>query len=288
MPGKSIGMMVAAGVLAAIGAAGVTDRHTVVATVYPLRIAVMNICEGVPGVEVAALAGPGAGCLHDYQMSPRDMALLGQASLVVANGAGLEPFLGRAVARFPGLPVVVASSGLDLVRDAVETNAHLWVSPRLHARQVRAIAEGMASWDPEHGERYRANARTYADKLDAVQRRMEEQVNRARTRDIITFHEAFAYLARDLGLNVVAVIEHEPGAEPSAGELAAIVRIIRERKIRIIFSEPAYSDAPARAIARETGVRVRVLDPVVSGPSDAGAYLRAMEQNVRSLAALGD
>lgn len=269
--------------MAGVCMGGAPGRNTVVTTIHPLRIAVLNICAGVPGIEVAALAGPGSGCLHDYQMSPRDMALLGEASLIVANGAGLESFLDRAKARFPRVPVVTASAGMELLHDSAETNAHLWVSPGRHARQVVATAEGMAAWDPGHADRYRANARDYAGKLDALQRRMEEQLRKVHTRDIITFHEAFAYLARDLGLRVAAVIEHEPGAEPSAGELAAIIRTVRDRKIKVIFSEPGYADTAARAIARETGVRILVLDPVVSGPVDANAYLRAMEHNLQAL-----
>lgn len=283
MPKKRIALILACGMMAGIGVAGEGVQRTVVTTVHPLRIAVLNICAGVPGVEVAALAGPGSGCLHDYQLSPRDMALLGKASLVVANGAGLEAFLDRAKARFPGIPVIMASAGMDLLHAGVETNAHVWVSPGRHARQVMAIADGMALWDPEHAERYRSNAKDYAGKLDALQRRMEALMSVAKTRDIVTFHEAFAYLAGDLGLHVAAVIEHEPGAEPSAGQLAAIIRTVRERKIKVLFSEPAYADAPARAIARETGTRILVLDPVVSGPPDANAYLRAMEQNLRTL-----
>ena len=88
---------------------------------------------------------------------------------------------------------------------------------------------------------------------------------------------------------MAAVIEREPGAEPSAGELARTIRLVRTGGIKAIFAEPQYPAGSARIIERETGVAVRTLDPVVTGPRDPArardAYLEAMRQNLKVLVA---
>jgi zinc transport system substrate-binding protein len=105
---------------------------------------------------------------------------------------------------------------------------------------------------------------------------------------IVTFHEAFPYFARDFGLVVAGVIEREPGTEPGAGELAAMIEDVRAKKVKALFAEPQFSDASAQVIARECGLQVHELDPVVTGPTDAAgardAWLQAMEGNVSVLA----
>jgi zinc transport system substrate-binding protein len=104
-----------------------------------------------------------------------------------------------------------------------------------------------------------------------------------RGRKIVTFHEAFPYFAQEFGLVIAAVVEREPGSQPSAQELARTIDLIKKQGIHVIFSEPQYPASAAAAIARETGARVFVLDPAVTGPGDQDAYLHAMEANLAVL-----
>ncbi len=275
--------LVLSSVLAGVCAGGEPLTRTLVTTVYPLQIAALNVTSGAEGIRVVNLAGPAAGCLHDYQLTPRDLTILDHADVILANGAGLESFLGLLLRRHPEIPVINASEGIKLLQSSGLTNAHVWVSPSRHARQVQAIAEGLAAWDPRQAGIYRNNARQYGDKLAALQLKMNAALKKARSRDIITLHEAFSYFAEDFNLRVVDVIEREPGTYPSSGELASLIRRIRASGVKAVFAEPQYSIKPAELIARETGARVLILDPVVSGPVDREAYLNAMEQNVRVL-----
>jgi zinc transport system substrate-binding protein len=295
---------------AALAWAGAAERPlAIVTSFYPIYIHTLNVAGGVPGVTVTNLTAPTTGCLHDYQLRPAEMKTLMTADLLVVNGAGMEAFLAKAIQRHPTLPVIDASAGCDLLRGeghdghghdhaedeghghghgahaAAAPNPHVWVGVSGAIRQVRTIAEGLAKADPGRAERYRANAATYVGKLEALKARMHAALDGLPNRRIVTFHEAFPYFAQEFGLTIAAVVQREPGSEPNARELAETIMRVKAAGIRAIFVEPQYPDKAARAIARETGAAVHVLDPAVTGPLTADAYLRIMERNLEVLKA---
>ncbi|MEI6563961.1 MAG: metal ABC transporter substrate-binding protein [bacterium] len=277
-----IGVVLLAQLTGMVCGAGVPPR-TIVTTVYPLRLALLNIAGGVDGVSVVPLADSVTGCLHDYQLTTRDMATLSTADLLVVNGAGMESFLDAAILRRPGLRVINASEGIELLVVHGDTNAHVWVSPARYIRQVKTITEGLAQWDSGHADAYRANAARYIDRLESLKAKLDLQMSGITKRDIITFHEAFPYFADDFKLKVVAVIEREPGSEPSASEMASLIRLIRGSGVKALFVEPQYPAKVAAAIERETGAGIYTLDPVVSGPVSTNAYIDIMERNLAEL-----
>ena len=255
----------------------------VVTSFYPVYVAVLNVTAGIPGVEVSNLASPHVGCLHDYQLTAGDVRRLADADLLLVNGAGMEPFLGKVAQQSPGVRVVGVSEGIALLDD----NPHVWVSLEGARRQTENIAAALAAAAPDRADAFRANASAYNASLSALEEKMRAALAPYAGTPIVTFHEAFPYFARDFDLDLAGEIEREPGAEPSARELADTVKLVRERKVKALFAEPQFPDQSAQVVARETGVRVYSLDPVVTGPSDPeearGAYLRAMEKNLEVL-----
>lgn len=252
----------------------------VVTSFYPVYVATLNVSAGVPGVEVHNLTSPHIGCLHDYQLTAGDVRQLADADLLLANGAGMETFLGKVKEQSPSLRVVEVSEGIPLM----DGNPHVWVSFEGASRQVGNIAEALALAAPEKADTFRANAETYKAALAALDEKMKSSLAPYAGTPIVTFHEAFPYFARDFKLDLVGVIAREPGTEPSARELADTIGLVRERKVKALFAEPQFADKSAQVISRETGVKVYELDPVVTGPSESsearGAYLRAMEKNL--------
>jgi len=252
----------------------------VVTSFYPVYVATLNISAGVPGVEVHSLTSPHIGCLHDYQLTAGDVRQLADADLLLANGAGMETFLGKVKEQSPSLRVVEVSEGIPLM----DGNPHVWVSFEGASRQADNIAEALALAAPEKADTFRANAATYKAALAALDEKMKSSLAPYAGTPIVTFHEAFPYFARDYKLDLVGVIAREPGTEPSARELADTIGLVRERKVKALFAEPQFADKSAQVISRETGVKVYELDPVVTGPSEPsearGAYLRAMEKNL--------
>jgi zinc transport system substrate-binding protein len=263
------------------------NRLTIVTSFYPMYVHAINVIKDVKGVNVINMTKPQTGCLHDYQLTPDDLKTLEKARVFVVNGAGMEAFLGKVIKQMPKLKIIEASQGITLLKGDGEEgdNPHVWVSISNAIQQVKNIGNQLAKIDPAHGDKYRENADAYIKKLETLKERMHKSLDGIHNRNIITFHEAFPYFAKEFNLNIVAVIEREPGSEPSAKELAETIKTIKKAKVTGLFAEPQYPAKAAEMIARETGIKVYSLDPAVTGESngDTNAYLNVMERNLKSL-----
>lgn len=277
-------------VLLLCGAAGCTPRtqkevkFRVVTSFYPLYIMALNITDGIEGVQVDNMAGQQTGCLHDYQLQSKDMKNIEQADVFIINGAGMESFMDKVISQLPNLRIVDSSEGVTLFEDETgEENPHIWVSISNCIKQVENIAKGLEAADPAHAADYRRNAQTYEEKLGALRDKMHAELSGIKSRDIITFHEAFPYFAEEFGLNIVEVINREPDSQPSARELAQTIKLIKSTGVKAIFAEPQYPESAANIVAKESGAAVYLLDPGVTGENDKDAYLDAMEKNLTVL-----
>jgi len=279
-----------AGLGGAAPASAAARPWRILTSFYPMYVIALNIAGDAPGVTVECLANPSVGCLHDYQLTPGDLIALTQADVFVANGAGMETFIDKAVRQVPRLKVIEASAGIELAGDG---NPHVWVSVSGAIAETRNIARDLAAADPGRANVYEKNAADYVATLERLRSRMHAALDDLPHREIITFHEAFPYFAREFRLNIVGVIEREPGSAPSARELAQIINLVKRSGTRAIFAEPQYPAKSAEIIRRETGVAVSLLDPAVTGDHDPAkarrSYCETMERNVAVLAkALAD
>jgi len=274
--------------LAFAPSAGAADPLRVLTSFLPMEIFTRNVVGDTPGVTVVSMLPASMGCPHDYALTPGDMRKIASADLFVANGLGMEEFLGEPVRRAnPKIRVVETARGVRPIRagrdDAGDVNPHTWVSPRNAILQVREIEKALSAARPVSARAFRRNADAFVSRLSALAAEFEAAAKTFRRRNIVTFHNVFDYLARDLGLIVVGEIETAPGQEPSAGEIRNLSRTIRERKVPAVFSEPQYSPKLAEALAREAGVPVRLLDPVATGSPALTAYEDTMRRNLATL-----
>jgi zinc transport system substrate-binding protein len=256
-----------------------------VASFYPMYIMAKNVVRDVPGVLVQNLTPPLTGCLHDYTVTTNDMKKLSDAQVFVANGAGMESFLDKIIAQHPNIKIIQLAEGIPLIKGEGNEgdNPHIWVSISNAIIQVNNLGKAMGEFDPSHKELYAKNTADYVAKLEALRQKMHSELDPYEGRSIITFHEAFPYFSQEFGFNIVAVVEREPGSEPSAKELADTIELIKKNDIATLFSEPQYPDFAAKTIAKETGAKVYVLDPAVTGPDDYDAYLNIMGNNLTTL-----
>ncbi len=270
------------------GTANTTKKEEtiIVTSFYPMYVFTQNIVKDIPSVKVENMTEPQQGCLHDYQMVPADLKTLEKADIFVINGAGMESFMDKVIKQRPSLKIVEASENIELLKDANgEENAHVWVGISGAIQEVKNISEGLAKADTKNAEAYRKNASEYVKQLEAQKVKMHKELDGFKNKNVITFHEAFPYFAKEFGLNVVSVVEREPGTEPSAGELAGLIDNIKSLNVKVLFAEPQYSARSAESIAKQTGAKVYMLDPVVTGEKNAPAdsYIKTMDENLKVL-----
>ncbi len=259
-------------------------KITVVTSFYPIYISTINVTSDIPGVQVINMTKPQTGCLHDYQLTPDDLKTLEKADVFVVSGAGMEAFLDKVIKQQPNLKIIEASRGIQLLKDEKgEENPHVWVSISGNIAQVKNIAEQLTTIDKTNAAKYKSNSEEYVKKLETLNHKMHQGLDEVKNKNIVTFHEAFPYFAQEFNLHIAAVIEREPGSEPSPQELKDTIKIIRDSQIKALFAEPQYSAKAAETIARETGAKIYALDPVVTGDSTLNSYINIMEQNLTSL-----
>lgn len=257
------------------------DFH-IVTSFYPMYIAVKNIAGGCSGVSLQNLSEPQTGCLHDYQLTAVDMKLLSGADVFVVNGGGIESFLSDAAGRCPNLAVVNACESLELLPD----NAHAWMSIASYMVQVQTITDRLSALDKdkEHQKTYQQNCAAYLKKLEALRQKQQDMAEKLSVQNIVIFHEAFAYIAKDYGMTVSGSMDLDEERQASAGEAADIIVGIRENDVRLILAEERYGAEMARMVKEETGADVIYLDTCVRGSYDADSYLKAMNANLDRIA----
>ncbi len=260
----------------------------------------VDMIQRVGGDRVEAFSIVPAGTdVHTFQPAPQDIQRASRAKVAVWNGLGLDQRAEEAVAglNVPGLTTLTLSDRLEPIVSSEDedahaeegdehagANPHLWLDLTLAMRYVEQIRDGLAAADPQNAAIYQANADRYLAELaelDTWSRGEVATIPPAR-RKLVTFHDAFPYLARHLGLDLVGVVLKSPGREPSAREVAELVTEIKALQVPTVYAEPQFNARILELAARDAGVGVRTLysdaldDQVTS-------YTDLMRYNVNSL-----
>ena len=230
----------------------------IVTSFYPMYVATINITDGVDGVDVHNMTKPQTGCLHDYQLMTEDMKTLENADVFVINGAGMEDFMDKVTEQQKKLKVIDASRGIKLIHDDEEgDNPHVWLSVTDAIAQVRNIADQLKEADPAHADAYEKNAAVYIEKLTALKTEMHAALDNVPHKDIVTFHEAFPYFAEEFNLNIIGVVEREPGTEPTPTELQETVEQVKGLSAKALFTRSTPSSRAKRRLRQRTPTSTR-------------------------------
>ncbi len=283
------------------------DELRIVTSFYPMYVAAENVIGDTNGVALSNLSEPQTGCLHDYQLTPEDMKLIAKADIFIINGGGIESFLSDIAEEYPELVIVDTSAGVDLLSAGVaghrhegtetadeqmddgrehdhgEENAHAWMSVPYYRMQAAAIAEALAELDPERAEVYQNNAAVYDEKLSELEKEQEEIRNLAAGSEVVLFHEAYAYVAQDYGMEVAVLMDLDEERQASAGEMAEILEEIEQHHIKLILAEELYGREMGDTVEAESDVTVLYLDTLNRGDYSADSYLDGMRENMEKL-----
>ena len=271
------------------GCAQATPAAQIAATTLPVYEFTVALCEGTP-LTVTRLVTEEVSCLHDYSLNVRQVKAAEAAELIVLSGAGLEEFLDDLLV---GKSVIDASQNIELLCPQEEedhhdhghedhhheSDPHIWLSPALAQTMVRNITSGLSSRYPEYSDTFSHNESALLAQLEALEAYGKETLSDLSCREMITFHDGFAYFAESFDLTILEAVEEESGSEASAKELIHLIEEVEHHQLPAIFIETNGSVSAADIIFRETGAKVFALDMAMSGDS----YFNAMYQNIDTI-----
>lgn len=241
------------------------DSVTVLAaTTYPVYLFACAVTEGLDDYDVQLIIDQPVNCLHDYTLSVRDMKAIEAADVILINGAGLESAMEDALSSSGRKPVIDCSKGIELlpasgaehegaVHDNGSGDPHIWMDPALACQMTNTISDELSRLDPSHAEDFAGNAQAASSQISSCYDLCKEKLKDLSPREIITFHDGFAYFSRAFDLTVLQSIEEEAGSEASAREVAGIIDLIRTHHLPAVFVEANGPDSTAEAIAEEIG-----------------------------------
>ncbi|UPT85992.1 metal ABC transporter substrate-binding protein [Bradyrhizobium barranii subsp. apii] len=262
------------------------ERLNVVASFSILGDFVRNV--GGDRVDVTTLVGPDSD-VHVYTPAPSDAKRIADAKLVIVNGLGLEGWLPRLVQSAGSkAQVVTVSAGIVPLKLGSAADPHAWQSVPNARIYVSDIANALAATDPDDAEFFRARAKAYLDKLEALDREVREAVAKIppERRKVISTHDAFGYFAAEYGVQFVAPLGVSTETEPSARDIAAIIGQIKAQKIPAVFLENISDDRLIRRIAAETGAKVGgtlISDGLTGEKGLAPTYIDMVRHNIKAL-----
>ena len=271
-----------------------TQPAQIAATTLPVYEFTARLCEGTP-LTVTRLVTEEVSCLHDYSLNVRQVKAAEAAETIVISGAGLEEFMEDIL---QDTDTIDASSGILLIEpeehhhdheheETVESHEghhhekdpHIWLSPANAMMMAENIYNGLTDRYPQYQSDFQVNLAALQQDLEVLSSYGQEKLEALACRDLITFHDGFAYLADSFDLHILEAVEEESGSEASAKELIHLIEEVEHHRLPAIFTEKSGSVSAASIIARETGCGSFPLDMAMSGDS----YFDAMYHNINTI-----
>lgn len=269
---------------------GSQSQVQIAATTLPVYQFSTLLCQGTP-LEVTRIVNESVSCLHDYTLTVSQMRSIEQARIVVVSGAGLEEFMDELL---DGKTVIDASVNIPLLESCSEhehdhdeggsshhheNDPHIWLSPANAQIMAQNICAGLSEHYPQYAQIFSENLSSLTGQLEELQAYADSALSDLSCREIVTFHDGFAYLADSFDLTLLAAIEEESGREASAAELKETIELVRGYDLPAIFTERSGSVSAAGVIAAETGIQVYQLDMAMAGDD----YFESMYHNIDTL-----
>ena len=283
-----------------------TTKLLVVTTVAPLT----NIVSNIAGdrVQIKGIVPEGADS-HTFEPRPSDSELLSKANLIISNGLRLEvPTEKLANASKPkdtkiyelGNNTITQNEWLfdfSFPKEKGDPNPHLWVNPKYAEAYAKLAAKELTQLDPAGKDYYATNLKNYLQQLDELDKATRAIVASIpeKNRKLLTYHDSWAYWAREYGFEVIGAIQPSDFKEPSAQDVAKLVDQVRKTGVPAIFGSEVYPSKVEEQIAREANIKTaNTADDELPGEGSANAmentnpqhtYIGMMVRNLEILAA---
>ena len=275
---------------------GEPDKLDVATTVAPISSIARNI--GGTAIRLRGII-PDATNSHTFEPAPSDARTLAEADLIVVNGLHLEQ---------PTVDLAEASKRADaetkaLGDDAIgradwlfdfsfpesagDPNPHLWMDPKLALRYAELIRDWFSAADPANAATYAANFAAYKARLDLLDTMIRAAVATVpeQNRKLLTYHDSWAYWAREYGFTVIGAVQASDFSDPSPQEVARLIEQIRSEHVPAVFGSEVFPSPVLEQIARESGARFvdKLRDDEPPGAQNAPdhTYLGMMKKDMQ-------
>jgi ABC-type Zn uptake system ZnuABC Zn-binding protein ZnuA len=279
----SIGLLCAATVTgcgADPSADAADGRIAIVTTVAPITSIVANIVGDRADVTGVVPEGTNS---HTFEPRPSVAEVLSDADVVYLNGLVLEePTKALAQANIgDGAEIVELGSiaipeseyiyDFSFPKEGGKPNPHLWTDPTLALRYAEIVKDDMSERDPDNADYYAENYSAFAATIGELDAAMKTSFATIPNRELLTYHDAYAYFARTYDWNVIGAIQVDDFEDPTPREVADLIEQIRAEDIPAIFGSEVFPSPVLEQIGNEAGVAyVDVLrdDDLPGAPGD--------------------
>lgn len=236
-----------------------SNKIKVVTSFYPLYFFTSEIVGDKASVINLTPAGAEP---HEYEPTARDMAQIESSALLVLNGGGLESW-GENIQK----NINKDKTKILVIKDILNTennniDPHIWLSPTIALQMIDTIEYELSEIDPINSPYYKSNAKIIKDKLSILDEEFKNGLTSCKSKDIVTSHSAFAYLASAYGLNQVSIAGLSSEEEPSSKEMAEITKFAKDNNVKYIFFESLISPKLSLTIAKEIDAQTLLLNPI--------------------------
>ncbi|MFA3916427.1 metal ABC transporter substrate-binding protein [Ruegeria hyattellae] len=234
------------------------DKMKVVTTFTVLADMAANVAG--EAAEVVSVTKPGAE-IHGYEPTPQDIVRASDADLILWNGMNLELWFEQFLSNLDDVPSVTLTEGIDPIPIASgnyegKPNPHAWMGLDNALIYIDNIEQAFSKHDPKNAEVYATNAAAYKDALRATIEPLRDAIAEIPhdRRWLVTCEGAFSYLARDFGMEELYLWPMNADQVGTPRQVRAVIDGVREHDIPVVFCESTVNTAPAKQVARETGV----------------------------------
>jgi len=239
----------------------------VLTTFYPVYDYARNI--GGDRINVSLLV-PMTLDVHAFEPTPSSVQAVATANVLIYNGAGLEPWIPSLVTAADNSRLVLVDSSANISLLSVPPafqkenrtiDPHVWLNPALAKQQVANVLKGLIHADPASEAYFTANAAAYRAKLDVLDAEFVNLTANPATRFFVTFHEAFAYFAKQYNLTQIPIAG--PFEEdPTPSEIQHVIDAVHAHHLCYVGYESLQNPALAESIAGQTNATLIRLDPI--------------------------
>jgi len=266
-----------------VPAAAVEDgRLAIVTTVAPITSIVASVAGDRARIEGLVPEGTNS---HTFDPPPSAAAVLSEADVVFINGLQLEePTKELAEANMPAgaelveigtrvLPESEYIYDFSFPEEDGKPNPHLWTDPTWAIRYAEVVRDTLSEADPDNATYYAENYTAFASQamgLSDALRADQDSIPEGQ-RELLTYHDAYAYFAKTYGWTVIGAIQPENFEDPTPREIAGLIDQIKAEQVPVIFGSEVFPSAALEEVGRATGARYEDTlrdDDLPGAPSD--------------------